>query len=52
MGAPLLCAESGSVSYRGMLVDVDEKTGRYMFATGDYHLLAMAEWQDWAKRGI
>merc|ERR1712141_193217 len=52
MGAPLLCAENGSVAYRGLLSDVDEETGHYIFATGDYHLLAMAVSQDWAHQDI
>ena len=50
-GAPLLCAENGSVSYRGMLSKVHEN-GHLELTKNDYHLLAMADWQEWAKNGL
>ena len=52
IASPLLCAENGSIAYRGLLSSVDESSGHYNFAVGDYHLLAMAAWQDWANQKL
>lgn len=45
--APLLCAENGSISYRGMISKIESPkyTGYYSFSIGDNNLLAMASWE-------